>query len=106
MINSISAQEAKKLLQSNSALKLIDVRETWEYKLAKIKNAQLIPLREFPKRLSEFNSNDSYLIYCHHGSRSFFACAYMIQQGFKEVYNLDGGIDSWSSEVDSSIPKY
>ncbi len=106
MIKSISAHKAKQLLQSNSALKLIDVRETWEYNLAKIENAQLIPLRDFPQHLSKFNSNDSYLIYCHHGSRSFFACAYMIQQGFKEVYNLDGGIDSWSSEVDNSIPKY
>lgn len=106
MINSISAQEAKELLQSNSTLKLIDVRESWEYNLAKINNAKLIPLSEFPKHLSEFNSNDSYLIYCHHGSRSFFACAYMIQKGFKEVYNLDGGIDSWAREVDNSIPKY
>ena len=46
----------------------------------------------------KFNSNDSFLIYCHHGSRSFYACAYMLQQGFKEVYNLDGGIDAWSQE--------
>ena len=106
MIKSISPQAAKQLIEKESSLKLIDVRELWEYNLAKLENSQLIPLRDFPKHLEKFDSNDSFLIYCHHGSRSFYACAYMLQQGFKEVYNLEGGIDSWSREVDKSIPTY
>lgn len=106
MIKSISPQEAKQLIENESSLKLIDVREPWEYKLAKLENSQLIPLRDLTNHLEKFEPNDSFLIYCHHGSRSFYACAYMLQQGFKEVYNLEGGIDAWSKEIDKSIPKY
>ena len=106
MIKSISPREAKQLIENNSSLKLIDVREVWEHNVAKLENSLLIPLRELPRHLDRFVPYDSYLIYCHHGSRSFYACAYMIQQGFKEVYNLEGGIDAWTREVDKSIPKY
>jgi rhodanese-related sulfurtransferase len=106
MIKSISPKDAKKLIEQNSSLKLIDVREPWEYNRAKLENSQLIPLKEFPKHLDKFELKDLFLIYCHHGSRSFYACAYMMQQGFKDVYNLEGGIDAWSRHVDNSIPKY
>ncbi len=106
MINSISPSEAKKLIENNSSLQLIDVREPWEHNFARIDNSKLIPLREFYKNITNLKPEDSFLIYCHHGTRSFYACAYMMQQGFKEVYNLEGGIDAWSKEVDKSIPKY
>jgi rhodanese-related sulfurtransferase len=106
MIKSISPKDAKKLIEQNSSLKLIDVREPWEHNRAKLDNSQLIPLKEFPNHLDKFEPKDSFLIYCHHGTRSFYACAYMMQQGFKEVYNLEGGIDAWSRNVDNSVPKY
>ena len=106
MIKSISPKDAKKLIEQNSSLKLIDVREPWEHNRAKLENSQLIPLKEFPNHIDKFELKDSFLIYCHHGTRSFYACAYMMQQGFKEVYNLEGGIDAWSRQVDNSIPKY
>ncbi len=106
MIKSVSPKEAKQLMNINSSLRLIDVREPWEYKIAKLNNSQLIPLRELNKHLKQFELTESFLIYCHHGSRSFYACAYMLQQGFTEVYNLEGGIDAWSREIDKSLPKY
>lgn len=106
MIKSINAIEAKQLIEKNPGIKLIDVREQWEYNKARLINSQLIPLREFPKHLDSLNPKEMYLVYCHHGSRSFYACAFLMQQGFKEVYNLEGGIDAWSRDVDSSIPKF
>ena len=106
MIKSILPKEVKQLIEKESSLKLIDVRESWEYKLAKLENSQLIPLRELTNHMEKLEPNDILLIYCHHGSRSFYACAYMLQQGFKEVYNLEGGIDAWSKVIDKSIPKY
>lgn len=106
MIKSISPSEAKSLMSKNTSLKLIDVREPWEHNIARIENSELIPLRDLPKNLHKFEPNFSYIVYCHHGSRSFYACAYLIQQGFKDVYNLEGGIDAWSSYVDNKIPKY
>ena len=40
---------------------------------------------------------------CHHGSRSHAAAEAFLQRGFKRVYNVVGGIDAWSREVDSSV---
>lgn len=106
MIKSISPKEAKTLIDSKSSIKIIDVREEWEHNLAKLEKSLLIPIREFPRQLAKFELEGTYLIYCHYGSRSFFACAVMAQKGFKDVYNLEGGIDAWARTVDRSIPKY
>ena len=106
MIKSIFPLEAKNLIDENKSLKLIDVREPWEHSIAKLHNSVLIPLREFQKHIDSFTKSDTFLIYCHHGIRSFYACDYMIQQGFKNVYNLKGGIDAWSREIDRTINKY
>ena len=106
MIKSVSPIQAKQLIDENVSLKLIDVREQWEHKLARIKNAHHIPLGELKNHLGKFEKSDSFLIYCHHGSRSFYACAYLMQQGFTEVYNLEGGILAWADHIDTSLPKY
>ncbi|HAB53666.1 MAG TPA: hypothetical protein DCE80_16075 [Ignavibacteriales bacterium] len=47
----------------------------------------------------KFKPNNSFLIYCHHGSRSFYACTYLLQQGFKEIYNWEGRIDAWLKKL-------
>ena len=44
--------------------------------------------------------------HCHHGGRSRAAAEHFLKQGFTNVYNLSGGIDAWSKEVDSSVPRY
>jgi len=43
---------------------------------------------------------------CHHGIRSAQVCAFLARQGFAKIYNLAGGIDRWSTEVDPSVPRY
>ncbi len=106
MIKSLSPKEAKQLIEKKSSIKLIDVREPWEYNIAKIASSELVPLKELPKNLTKFDPNDVYIVYCHHGSRSFYACAYLIQQGFNKVYNLEGGINAWANQVDRTIKKY
>lgn len=106
MINSISPTEAKNMIETNKLIKLIDVREDWEHNIVKLENSILIPLREFPSYIKKFSVDDSFLIYCHHGTRSFLACAFMHQQGFQNVYNLEGGINAWSTELDNSFKKY
>ena len=44
--------------------------------------------------------------HCHRGSRSQAAAEHFIQQGFTEVYNLAGGIDAWSRDVDPGVKRY
>lgn len=43
---------------------------------------------------------------CHHGGRSAQAAMYFTQQGFSDLYNVVGGIDAWSLEVDGAVPRY
>lgn len=85
---------------------LLDVREPWEYELARLPGAVLIPLAELPSRLRELDVSEPVIVYCHHGIRSWHAACFLEQQGFEDVSNLAGGIDAWSRELDPAVPRY
>ena len=106
MIKQITPIEAQKMLNSGENVRLIDVREQWEYNIAKIENSELMPLSSFQIHLQKLDPDENYIISCHHGNRSYQVCAFLVQNGFKNVSNLYGGIDAWSREVDPSIPVY
>ena len=90
--------EAKKII-------VLDVRELWELKIAKISKSISIPMQEIPKRLNELNRDLNYAIICHSGVRSYHVATYLEKEGFN-VWSVDGGIDRWSLEVDTSIKRY
>ena len=46
------------------------------------------------------------VVHCHHGGRSQNAAEHFLGKGFRTVYNLAGGIDAWSQQVDPKIPRY
>jgi rhodanese-related sulfurtransferase len=89
---------------------LLDVREPWEFLLARIERpgAELrhIPMGAVPPRLAELPRTQPIVCICHHGVRSAQVVAFLLQQGWHEVYNLAGGIDAWSTQVDPSVPRY
>jgi rhodanese-related sulfurtransferase len=91
--------------QQQQAL-LIDVREPLEYEMARIEGARLLPLSRFNEWAEELDPEVETVVMCHHGIRSAQVCAYLAQQGFTNVFNLEGGIDRWSCEVDRSVPRY
>ncbi|MCA9396894.1 MAG: molybdenum cofactor biosynthesis protein MoeB, partial [Candidatus Omnitrophica bacterium] len=105
-IEEISASELKKLIDSGSDFDLVDVREDYEYKIANIPNAKLIPLGTLPQRYIELNSARETVVHCHHGGRSAKAIEFLKTKGFTKLKNLAGGIDSWSEEVDDSVARY
>jgi rhodanese-related sulfurtransferase len=105
-IKQISAIELKARIQNEPHLFLLDVREPNEFEYARIENSILIPLNQIPQRLDELNPEQEMVVICHHGVRSRQACVYLVNSGFKNVINLTGGIDAWSCECDSSIPRY
>lgn len=95
-------------LASNTAPRLLDVRQPEEHALAALPGARLIPLGELPERLDEladWQANEI-VVYCHHGIRSLHAISLLRQSGFQNLANLSGGIDRWSLEIDPSIPRY
>lgn len=93
-----------------TAVLLLDVREPWEAALASIQppgTAKLLmPMGEVTSRWQELDPQQPIVCYCHHGMRSLQVVAFLQRQGFDSVYNLAGGIDAWSSEIDTAVPRY
>ena len=104
-IRDLSPSEAKDKLDRDSTVKLLDVR-TPEAKSRADIGGDLIPVQELEERLQELNASDNYIIYCHHGGRSAEATRILQSAGFTSVWNLAGGIDRWSLEVDSTVTRY
>ena len=102
----ISPKELKARIDKGDQLVLMDVREDWEYSLAKLEGSILIPLGTLPQSLARLNRDSEIIAICHHGMRSADATNFLIQQGFQKVKNLVGGIDAWSTQVDGSVPRY
>lgn len=95
---------------SSSQALLLDVREPWEVELASISlpgvTVKHIPLGRIPDRLDDLDPSQSIVCICHHGVRSLQVVAFLERHGFESVYNLAGGIDAWSVEVDPTVPRY
>lgn len=102
----ITPTELKSRLDKGDKLVLVDVREPWEYALAKLEGSVLIPLATLQQSLGKLDRNAEIIAYCHHGMRSADATGFLLQQGFGNVKNLIGGIDAWSVQVDPSVPRY
>ncbi|MCS5591428.1 MAG: rhodanese-like domain-containing protein [Gammaproteobacteria bacterium] len=98
--------EAFKANLDNPNTILIDVREDWEFDLCSIKGAQLMPMSTIAQTYTKFDKDSNLAIYCHHGVRSMRVIHFLQSQGYENLINLQGGIDAWSSEIDSSVAKY
>jgi sulfur-carrier protein adenylyltransferase/sulfurtransferase len=85
---------------------VIDVREPYEWAIARLPLARLIPLNSLPSAMNSLDRDAETIVYCHHGGRSAAAVAWLRDQGFSNVKNLVGGIDRWSLEVDSALRRY
>ena len=89
---------------------LLDVREAWEVQTASMSvpgaTTVHIPMNEVPQRLAELDAQQPLLSLCHHGMRSQQVAMFLDRQGFTQVFNVTGGIDAWSREVDPAVPRY
>jgi adenylyltransferase/sulfurtransferase len=102
----IGARELADRLARGEDMVLVDVREPHELAIAKFPNAVHVPLRTVPTRASELPRERLLVLTCHKGVRSQRALEILRELGFTRLKNLAGGIDSWSREVDSSVPRY
>ena len=102
----MSAHELKQKMDAREPFELIDVREGFEYEIARIDGARLIPLGEIAERADELPRDRPIVVHCHSGRRSAEAVRLLQQRGFGNIYNLEGGIDAWSDQIDPGVPKY
>ena len=114
MIHEITVTELSEKLKSEDSFILLDVREPVELNSAKITDSRLevAPMsrlaREGTNALSEsVRAQDSTIyVLCHHGNRSAQVTAWLAQQGWKNVFNVRGGIDEFARRIDNSVGLY
>lgn len=107
-IKEIEASQLNYWLTSDVPIKpiIIDVREPWEHEIAKIEQAELIPMNSIPQKLETLERTQPYVLFCHHGLRSMQVALYLEKNGFTDVSNLLGGIEAWRQKIDPSISSY
>ncbi len=93
----ISQSELSSIMQDGGDFLLIDVRTEGEYRQGHLPGAIVIPYDEFPSRFSEIEGykDKTVVLYCHVGGMGDYAGSVLLKHGFKDVKNLDGGINGW-----------
>ncbi|MDP1952553.1 MAG: rhodanese-like domain-containing protein [Betaproteobacteria bacterium] len=85
---------------------LLDVREPWEYQTCHIDGSVLAPMNTIPARAQELDRDTDTVVICHHGARSYQVCVFLERNGFSNLYNLQGGVNAWADQVETTMPRY
>ena len=104
-VKPLSVKELKAWLDQKKAFELIDVRTVRERETASIQGSKLLD-DAGEKALAALDKSTPVVFQCHHGIRSRSAAEHYLTKGFKNLYNLTGGIDAWSQQIDSTVPRY
>ena len=102
----LSAVELAARLERGDDIDLVDVREQYEWDIAHISGARLVPLEQVPMALATFDTARDVVLLCKSGARSAAAASHLQSVGFRKVWNVRGGIDAWSAEVDGNVARY
>lgn len=104
-VKQIDVHELKRLLDAGAPIHLFDVRTPEERAQAAIPGSRLLDA-EAAAEIERLPRDAKLVFHCHHGGRSQQAAEHFRGLGFRDVYNVSGGIDAWSREVDPSVPRY
>jgi len=96
----ITATELHQRQQAGETPTIIDVREPWEFEESRIAGSQNLPLASLPQALDDLEElkDQEVIVHCKSGARSSAAKAFLTQQGFTNVRNLEGGIMAYQSK--------
>jgi rhodanese-related sulfurtransferase len=93
-------------LSAGAPPRLIDVREAWEFAIAALPGAELVPGSVLARGAAAIPRDREIVLYCHSGMRSAHWLNALRAQGYERISHLRGGIDAWSTQVDPSVPRY
>lgn len=89
---------------------VLDVREAWELQTAAVRpdGFELVhmPMRSVPARMHDLDRHQPIACLCHHGARSAQVVHFLMQHGFSDVVNIQGGINAWTHQRDPGVPLY
>ncbi|MFO0590086.1 MAG: Grx4 family monothiol glutaredoxin [Polyangiaceae bacterium] len=104
-VKPLGVKELKAWMDQKKPFELFDVRTERERDIAMIEGSTLLD-KEGEEKLRSLPKDTPIVFQCHHGMRSRSAAEHFLTQGYRDVYNLTGGIEAWSSEVDPKVPHY
>jgi adenylyltransferase/sulfurtransferase len=102
----VTPKALKQLIDDGKDVVILDVREPFEYEIAHLNNAKLVPLGQLAAHVNELDTARPIVVYCHTGMRSAQAVRFLSGLGYKKAKNLRGGIKAWGNEVDPTIQMY
>ena len=105
MIKDLTPKQFNDYLLDDEVI-LVDVREQWEFDICQIKGAILIPMGEIAISYENLDKDSKIALYCHSGVRSMHVADFLLSKGFDSVANLQGGIDAWAQEIDTTVERY
>lgn len=105
-VAAITASELRTRLQGESAPLLLDVREPYEFEIARLDGSELLPLSKLERNWQSLSRTRETVVICKSGIRSAHAIEFLQGEGFENLLNLSGGLDAWRREVDPSLPRY
>ncbi len=94
----VSVEEAQQIILDQNVT-VLDVRTAEEVKEGYIPKATFIPLQELSQRVNELDPQKAYLVVCRSGKRSAQASEWLAQNGFTQIYNMNGGMMSWDGDI-------
>jgi thiosulfate sulfurtransferase len=92
----LSILDAKKMCETEGA-QVIDIRDQAAFKVSHIKGAQNVNEQNIDQFIASADKDKALIICCYAGMMSQNAASYFAEQGFEEVYSLDGGFAAWSA---------
>ena len=101
----MSPSDLKAKLDSGEIKEFFDVRTQQEHNMAAIDGARLLD-DAAAAYIESLDPKTPIAFHCHHGMRSRSAAQHFLKFGFRKLYNMSGGIDAWSMEIDSNVPRY
>lgn len=102
----MTPRELRARLDAGESPYLLDIREEWEVETAPFPGATHLSMQEVPAALGTLPKERDIVVICHHGGRSLSIALLLARSGFPAVWNLAGGIDGWSRQVDPTVPTY
>ncbi|MCC9622774.1 sulfurtransferase [Thalassospira sp. MA62] len=106
MVRDMTCHDLKARLDDEHPIAVLDVREDWEIEICNINGAIHIPLSALAERTDELPRDVPLAVICHHGIRSRHAGVFLGKLGFKDVFNVVGGIDCWALEIEPAMSRY
>lgn len=102
VLQEISATALKEMMDAGEDFLLLDVREPHEYEDANLGGLSL-PLKTLSANLDKIGRDKKIVVHCHSGQRSKQAIQLLQEQGYENLYNLQGGILAWARDVDEDM---